>query len=52
MNFSWQGKVLVVDDNFLNRTLLSTNLTEQGLTVETAVNGVQALVKLRDQPFD
>lgn len=46
------GTMLVVDDDFLNRTLLTTNLEEQGYTVETAEDGRQALDLLRAQPFD
>jgi len=47
-----KGLVLVVDDNLINRTLLTTNLEEQGYQVEQAVNGVQALQKLAQQAFD
>ncbi len=46
------GHILVVDDDFLNRTLLATNLEEQGYTVEMAENGCQALEQLRAQSFD
>lgn len=37
------GTILVVDDEEINRTLLSVNLTELGYTVETAENGKTAL---------
>jgi signal transduction histidine kinase len=47
-----RGKILVVDDERLNRVLLSTNLQESGYTVETAEDGEEALRMLRDQPFD
>ena len=47
-----QGRILVVDDERLNRILLSTNLQEAGYTVETAKDGDQALQMLRAQPFD
>lgn len=47
-----QGKMLVVDDDFLNRTLLATNLEEQGYSVETAEDGRQALDLLRAGKFD
>ena len=47
-----RGTMLVVDDDFLNRTLLATNLEEQGYTVETAEDGQQALARLRAQSFD
>ncbi len=47
-----KGKILVVDDEELNRILLSTNLQESGYTVETAEDGQQALQMLHAQPFD
>ena len=46
------GHLLVVDDNKVNRILLSRGLEGQGHRVETAENGKQALEKLRTQPFD
>lgn len=47
-----QSRILVVDDERLNRTLLSTNLQEAGYRVETAQDGQQALHLLREQAFD
>jgi signal transduction histidine kinase len=47
-----KGRILVVDDEELNRILLSTNLQESGYTVETAEDGQEALKMLRAQPFD
>ena len=47
-----RGTILVVDDDFLNRTLLATNLEEQGFSVETAEAGRQALDLLRAGQFD
>ncbi len=47
-----QGRILVVDDEMLNRVLLSTNLQESGYSVETAEDGQQALEMLSAQPFD
>jgi signal transduction histidine kinase len=47
-----KGTILVVDDEALNRILLSTNLQESSYAVETAVDGQQALRMLRAQPFD
>jgi CheY-like chemotaxis protein len=44
---SSQGHILVVDDNQLNRMLLSRALKEQGYTVSTAEDGQQALELLR-----
>lgn len=49
---SQTGNILVVDDDMLNRLVLSTNLGEQGYTVTTAENGRQALEMLASQPFD
>ncbi len=46
------GAILVVDDNMLNRTLLSASLQEQGHTVEAVENGRQALDRLAARPFD
>ncbi len=47
-----KGRILVVDDEMVNRILLSTNLQESGYLVETAEDGQQALEMLRAQPFD
>jgi signal transduction histidine kinase len=47
-----KGRVLVVDDEELNRILLSTNLQESGYAAETAEDGEQALDLLRARPFD
>ena len=47
-----RGRTLVVDDEMVNRILLSTNLQEAGYLVETAEDGQQALEILSAQPFD
>jgi signal transduction histidine kinase len=47
-----KGRILVVDDEELNRILLATNLQESGYAVEAAEDGQQALQMLRAQPFD
>jgi signal transduction histidine kinase len=47
-----QGRILVVDDEELNRILLSANLQQSGYSVDTAEDGQQALDLLRTQPFD
>lgn len=49
---TYNGKILVVDDDPLTRKVLSVNLTEEGYTVETAENGLDGLQMLREQPFD
>ena len=46
------GRLLVVDDNKVNRLLLGRNLELQGHTVCFAENGRQALEMMRSQPFD
>jgi len=45
-------QMLVVDDNALNRDLLSRRLLQQGHQVTMAANGVEALNKMRGQTFD
>ncbi|HEX9997141.1 MAG TPA: diguanylate cyclase [Abditibacterium sp.] len=47
-----KGRILVVDDDRLNRIKLSINLEEAGCDVTLAENGAEALEKLRSQPFD
>lgn len=47
-----EHSVLVVDDNSMNRDLLSRYLKRQGLEVITAENGIQALEMVNSQPFD
>jgi adenylate cyclase len=44
--------VLVVDDNEMNRDLLSRRLTKQGHVVVIAEDGLQAIDKLQSQPCD
>ncbi len=46
------GNILVVDDDALSRVLLTTNLEEEGYTVEAAEDGRQALEILQTQSFD
>lgn len=47
-----QSSVLVVDDNEVNRDLLSRRLQRQGYEVAVAENGREALEKMRSHPFD
>jgi two-component system, cell cycle response regulator len=49
---STTGTILVVDDDLLNRIVLSTNLQEAGYLVQMAEDGRQALEMLSAQPFD
>lgn len=46
------GRLLVVDDNEMNRDLLSRRLRQLGHAVETAVNGREALERIRAEEFD
>jgi class 3 adenylate cyclase len=46
------GRLLVVDDNKVNRLLMARGLQEQGHEVKFAENGRQALELLRDRAFD
>lgn len=46
------GRLLVVDDNELNRDLLSRRLRQEGHSVVTAINGIQALERIRAEAFD
>ena len=46
------GRVLVVDDDRLNRTLLTRYLEREGHQVSCAENGVEALALLRGEPAD
>jgi len=46
------ARVLVVDDNKVNRLLLARNLELQGHEVEMAENGRIALDKMRNESFD
>ena len=46
------ARLLVVDDNQVNRMMLSRNLELQGHVVETAENGKEGLDKFRSGAFD
>ncbi|HKJ37786.1 MAG TPA: adenylate/guanylate cyclase domain-containing response regulator [Anaerolineales bacterium] len=46
------GKLLIVDDNKVNRILLSRGVEHHGHKVETAENGKQALEMLRSGSYD
>jgi class 3 adenylate cyclase len=49
---SLPARLLVVDDNKVNRLLMTRNLELQGHTVASAANGRIALEMLRKEPFD
>lgn len=46
------ARILVVDDNEMNRDLLTRRLSRQGYRTDTAENGAQALDKLAREPYD
>lgn len=46
------GQILVVDDNEMNRDMLSRRLGRRGFDVATAADGQEALEALDQQPFD
>ncbi len=47
-----RGRLLVVDDNRINRMMLERALAQEGYSVATAENGRQALNLLGAEPFD
>ncbi|MFM2093568.1 MAG: hypothetical protein RIS70_692, partial [Planctomycetota bacterium] len=49
---SLNGCVLAVDDDMQNREVLARRLERQGLRVETACGGLEALAKVESQAFD
>jgi DNA-binding response OmpR family regulator len=48
----YQGNLLVVDDNEMNRDMLSRRLSRRGHTVATGGNGQEALESIEEQSFD
>lgn len=46
------GTILIVDDDMLNRLVLSTNLQEQGYATQMVENGREALEMLARESFD
>jgi two-component system, sensor histidine kinase and response regulator len=46
------ARILLVEDNFVNRELALNWLTELGLTVQTACDGLEAVEQARSQHFD
>ncbi|HVN95389.1 MAG TPA: response regulator [Syntrophorhabdaceae bacterium] len=46
------ARILVVDDEENIRLLFKEELEEEGYTVDVALNGHDALQKLKDAPFD
>lgn len=52
MKESDQGSLLVVDDNEMNRDLLSRSLKRHGYSVTVVGGGAEAIASLRQLPFD
>lgn len=48
----WQGHILVVDDNLVNRLKLSMSLQQQGHSVDLAEGGEQAIQALQEIAYD
>lgn len=46
------GRILAVDDDVLNLDLLAQRLSRQGHVVSSAMDGEEALERLRERPFD
>ncbi|BCM94010.1 adaptive-response sensory-kinase SasA [Abditibacteriota bacterium] len=46
------GRILIVDDDRMQRMLLTRTLAQQGHTVQSVGSGHEALNKLRTEPFD
>jgi adenylate cyclase len=46
------GRILIVDDDRINRTLLTRGVEQAGHLVHTAENGRDALARLRQEPYD
>jgi two-component system sensor histidine kinase/response regulator len=49
---SGQGQILVVDDNEMNRDMLSRRLKREGYTILVAEDGYQALDMIKSHKFD
>ena len=47
-----RARLLVIDDNKVNRMVLSRSLEQQGHLVDTAEDGEEGLGKIRTQSFD
>ena len=47
-----QGSLLIVDDNEMNRDMLSRRLVRRGYIVAVAADGHQALQMIEEHPFD
>ena len=52
MESNADAQILVVDDEERMRNLLKKVLTKQGFSVQTSPNGIDALMKVEETPFD
>lgn len=52
VNRTFSGSILVVDDDAMNREMLSRRLHKQGFTVSIAKHGTQALELVQQKAFD
>ncbi|MFM5148861.1 PAS domain-containing hybrid sensor histidine kinase/response regulator, partial [Aeromonas rivipollensis] len=50
--FPHRARVLLVEDNAINREVVLELLCHSGLVIETAVNGQEALERVRQHPYD
>ncbi|MDU1141886.1 PAS domain S-box protein [Aeromonas rivipollensis] len=50
--FPHRARVLLVEDNAINREVVLELLCNSGLVIETAVNGQEALERVRQHPYD
>jgi adenylate cyclase len=46
------ARLLIIDDNKINRMLISRHLEQQGHRVDTAVNGMEGLERIRSGAYD
>lgn len=51
-DMQWQGRVLVADDNAVNRMVITRLLEKQGVAVVTAADGEEAIQRLRHELVD
>ncbi|MCR6554033.1 ATP-binding protein, partial [Aeromonas sp. CPF2-S1] len=51
-SFPRHARVLLVEDNAINREVVLELLCHSGLVIETAVNGQEALARVSQHPFD
>ncbi|MGE5251682.1 MAG: response regulator [Bacteroidota bacterium] len=49
---AWQPRILVVDDDDLNRSMMRLLLAQQGYVIEFAANGSEALQAIKSQKYD